>query len=297
MRIGPAGVPRRSGGGAAVRDWLEERHEGAAAMGVYTERVLPRLVDAACGTRQAAVLRRRVCAQLTGSVVEIGFGSGRNVPYYPPALTRVDAVEPSDTGWRLAGGRVRASSVPVLRSGQDGHALPYADATFDAAVSTWTLCTIPDPATALREVRRVLRPGGTLRFVEHGLAPDEDVRRWQRRLEPFQRRLAGGCRLTRPIPELLTGAGFTLTELDVFYEEGVPRFVGAMSLGSAVREPGAGPGPGPESSRQGSGAARQGSEPEPAAGPAAEPGPEPASGLKSASVRQDSDTAPEEPAG
>lgn len=128
-------------------------------MGVYSERVLPRLVDAACGSRQAAVLRRRVCAELTGAVVEIGFGSGRNVPFYPPAVTRVDAVEPSDTGWRLAGGRVRASSVPVLRSGLDGQALPYADAIFDAAVSTWTLCTIPDPYTALREVRRVLRPG------------------------------------------------------------------------------------------------------------------------------------------
>lgn len=250
-------------------------------MGVYSERVLPRLVDAACGSRQAAVLRRRVCAELTGAVVEIGFGSGRNVPFYPPAVTRVDAVEPSDTGWRLAGGRVRASSVPVLRSGLDGQALPYADAIFDAAVSTWTLCTIPDPYTALREVRRVLRPGGTLRFVEHGLAPDAEVRRWQRRLEPFQRRLAGGCRLTRPIPDLLTGSGFTLTELDVFYEEGAPRFVGAMSLGSAVVA---------EPSRQES-APERASEREPASEPQGSDAARHAS-----SVRQDPGPAPGEPA-
>ncbi|SEG48175.1 Methyltransferase domain-containing protein [Actinacidiphila yanglinensis] len=203
-------------------------------MGIYTDRVLPRLIDAACGSRQAAVLRRRVCAELAGTVVEIGFGSGLNVPFYPPGVTRVDAVEPSDSGWRLARSRLSVSAVPVLRSGLDGQALPFADATFDAAVSTWTLCTIPDPDAALREVRRVLRPGGVLRFAEHGLAPDEDVRRWQRRLEPLQRRVAGGCRLTRPIPDLLTGAGFTLAELDVFYEEGTPRFVGAMSLGVAV---------------------------------------------------------------
>lgn len=203
-------------------------------MGIYTDRVLPRLIDAACGSRQAAVLRRRVCAELAGTVVEIGFGSGLNVPFYPPGVRRVDAVEPSDSGWRLARARLSVSPVPVLRSGLDGQALPFADATFDAAVSTWTLCTIPDPDAALREVRRVLRPGGVLRFAEHGLAPDEDVRRWQRRLEPLQRRVAGGCRLTRRIPDLLTGAGFTLAELDVFYEEGTPRFVGAMSLGVAV---------------------------------------------------------------
>jgi ubiquinone/menaquinone biosynthesis C-methylase UbiE len=206
-------------------------------MGVYTDRVVPRLIDVACGSRQAARLRRRVCAGLAGTVVEIGFGSGLNVPFYPAAVTRVDAVEPSGTAWRLARKRLAASDVPVLRSGLDGQALPFSDATFDAAVSTWTLCTIPDPDAALREVRRVLRPGGTLRFVEHGLAPDAQVRRWQRRLDPLHRRLAGGCRLTRPIPDLLTRAGFTLTELETFYEDATPRIVGAMSLGTATLPP------------------------------------------------------------
>jgi SAM-dependent methyltransferase len=203
-------------------------------MGIYGEHVLPRIVDVACGLKNVQPLRQRVCAGLEGDVVEIGFGSGHNVPFYPDRVARVDAVEPADLGWKLAGKRLDASRVPVERSGLDGQSLPFADDSHDAALSTWTMCTIPDVAGALREVRRVLRPGGTLHFVEHGLAPDEGVRRWQHRLEPIQKRAFGGCHLTRPIAKLLTDAGFTITELDVFYEEGTPKFLGANSLGTAV---------------------------------------------------------------
>jgi SAM-dependent methyltransferase len=205
------------------------------AMGFYAEQVVPRIVNIACGTKALEPLRRRACEGLQGEVVEIGFGSGHNVPFYPPAVSGVSAVEPSDVGWKLAGERIKAASVPVRRAGLDGQSLPFDDNSFDAALSTWTLCTIPDADAALSEVRRVLKPGRSLHFLEHGLAPEEDenVRRWQRRLEPMEKRLFNGCHLTRPIVDILKTAGFTITELDVFYE-GAPKPMGADSLGTAL---------------------------------------------------------------
>ena len=202
-------------------------------MGAYERYVLPRAMNLVCGARSLQPLRRRVCSGLVGDVIEIGFGSGLNVPFYPPAVTAVAAIEPSDLSWRLASDRVAGAAVPVTRSGLDGQSLPFDDRSFDVALSTWTLCTIPDVAAALKEVRRVLRPGGQLHFLEHGLAPDERVRRWQRRLDPLQQRIAGGCHFTRPIADLVKAADFTITELDVFYEPG-PKVAGADSLGTAT---------------------------------------------------------------
>jgi ubiquinone/menaquinone biosynthesis C-methylase UbiE len=179
-------------------------------------------------------LRSRACAGLEGAVLEIGFGSGLNLPFYPEATTRLDAVEPADVGWKLAGQRVAAAGFPVQRSGLDGQSLPFDDDTHDSALSTMTLCTIPDANAALREVRRVLKPGGRLNFMEHGLAPDAKVQSWQRRIEPLQKRLFAGCHVTRPIADMVSAAGFTITELDEFYLEG-PKTLGALTIGVAVR--------------------------------------------------------------
>src|SRR4051812_42172058 len=148
-------------------------------------------------TAQHRRIRERVCAGLTGEVVEIGFGTGLNLPHVPAAVTRLLVVEPSGLGGDLAEKRIAASAVPVEVVGLDGQRVPLPDASADAVLCTWSLCTIPDPIAAVREVRRVLRPGGRLHFVEHGRAPDERVRQWQNRLNGMQRRLAGGCNLNR----------------------------------------------------------------------------------------------------
>jgi SAM-dependent methyltransferase len=203
-------------------------------VGYYGEQVLPRVFNVACGGEQSGRLRRRVCAGLEGEVVEVGFGSGHNVPFYPSRVTRVAAVEPSDLGWRLAGERLASTNVPIERSGLDGQRLPFDDDTFDTALSTWTLCSIPDAGAALAELHRVLRPGGSLHFLEHGRAPDARVRRWQDRLDPLQQRLFGGCHLNRPIVDLIGRNGFTVQGVDEFYEKGAPKAYGAFTLGTAV---------------------------------------------------------------
>jgi ubiquinone/menaquinone biosynthesis C-methylase UbiE len=202
-------------------------------MGFYQDQFLPRAIDVALRGRAYDRLRKRVTAPLQGEVLEVGFGSGRNVPFYPAAVKRVWAVDPAVTARKLAARRVAASSVPVEYVGLDGERLPLGDGCVDQVLTTWTLCTIPDVHRALEEMRRVLRPGGTLHFVEHGLAPDPCVARWQDRLTPLQRRIAGGCHLNRPIDCLVAAAGFDMQRLDTFYLQG-PKAFGYLFEGVAA---------------------------------------------------------------
>ena len=192
-------------------------------MKLWAEQAVPRITDKVLDAAKHHEIRARVCAGLTGEVMELGFGSGLNLGHYPPAVTKVVAVEPSDVAWQLSEQRRAATPVPVLRSGLDGQRLPFADASFDSVLSTWTMCTIPDVTAALREVRRVLRPGGRLLFVEHGAAPDPSVLRWQRRLDPRPRRVFAGGLLSRPIDALLSAAGLPSQQLERFYVPGEPR--------------------------------------------------------------------------
>lgn len=202
-------------------------------MGCYEDRILPHIVKFTCGMPAMRKVRRTATAGLHGDIVEIGFGSGSNVGCYPADVTSVMAIEPSDTAWTMAEDAVADSPIPITRGGLDGQRLPFADDSFDAALSTYTMCTIPDLPAALAELRRVVKPGGTLHFLEHGSAPDEKVRRWQRRIEPAQKRLGGGCHLTRDIPALLTESGWDPVELEQYYATGAPKAFGALSIGVA----------------------------------------------------------------
>jgi ubiquinone/menaquinone biosynthesis C-methylase UbiE len=188
---------------------------------LYADRLLPRINDAALRRADLDEVRARVCRGLSGDVLEIGFGSGLNVPHYPPAVRRVLAVDPATAGRKLAAERLSRSSTPVEFVGLDGERLPLEDDSVDHALTTFTLCTIPDAGRALREVRRVLRPGGCLHFVEHGLAPEPDVVRWQERLNPIQKRVFGGCHLDRPIDRLIEAAGLHIDRLDTYYAAGL----------------------------------------------------------------------------
>lgn len=204
------------------------------AVAFYREQVLPRVIDRACGMRGMERWRAQVVDGLAGRVVEIGFGSGLNVEHYPKTVDVVLAVEPSRVARQLARRRIVASAVRVQHVGTDGRSLPVPDGTCDAALSTFTLCTVPDVDLALAEIFRVLRPGGELHFLEHGISPDPRVAAWQRRLEPLQRRLGDGCHLTRDAAALVTAAGFELERCDQAYARG-PKPWSYFTVGVAAK--------------------------------------------------------------
>lgn len=200
---------------------------------LWSEQVLPRVMDVALDTAATRRLRRLALSAARGVVVELGYGSGTNLRLYPPAVESVLAVEPSAVARRLAAAKEGASAIPVRHVGLDGAALPLGDGCADTVVSTFTLCTIPDLDAALHEISRVLRPGGELLFLEHGLSERATTARWQRRLTRVQQRAFGGCHLERAIDVRIRSAGFTVPRLT---RVAVPalRPLGALYLGSAT---------------------------------------------------------------
>lgn len=208
-------------------------------MALWKEQVVPRVTDLLLGAGPVHRLRTRVCAGLEGEVVEIGFGSGLNLQHYPSAVTKVHAVEPSDVAWQLANRKQTGNGRPTaVRAGLDAEDIQLADASVDAVVSVFTLCTVPHVDAALSEVRRVLKPGGSFHFLEHGLAPERRVAAWQRRLTPIQRRVAAGCHLDRSVEEAVEASGLATEELEAFYLAGGPpglKVLTYLYLGRAVR--------------------------------------------------------------
>jgi SAM-dependent methyltransferase len=196
-------------------------------MGVWRERILPRMVAWGMKGEVFAKERAQLVPRARGRVLELGFGAGLNLPFYGDEVEELVALEPARVNERLAAERVAEARFPVrfvAGSAGKGARLPLEGASFDTVLSTWTMCSIEDLGAALAEARRALRPGGRLLFVEHGLAPSPRVARWQRRLTPFQRRWAGGCRLDRRIDRAVLEAGFALEELEQHALEG-PRIL------------------------------------------------------------------------
>jgi SAM-dependent methyltransferase len=189
-------------------------------VGLWNDQVLPRLTDAMLASQEVRRHRARAVAGLHGTVLEIGFGSGLNVPVYPPEVEKVLAVEPSAVGRKLAAARIDSSPVAVEFVGLDGQDIALPDASVDAALSTFTLCTVPDPARALREIKRILRPGGRFHFLEHGLCPEPGVARWQHHCNGLQQFTAGGCNLDRATDRLLHDAGFEIEDLQTGFLAG-----------------------------------------------------------------------------
>ena len=210
-----------------------KKDKRGVSLGVYVDQVLPRLIDKALASAEMMKLRGRVAEGLHGRVLEIGFGSGLNMGVLPAEVTQLLAVDPAVVGQKLAADRIAASSVPVEFVGLNGERIEVGDASCDSALCTWTLCTIPDAGSAVREVKRILKPGGVLHFVEHGLAPDTaaSTQRWQHRLNPVQKKLFGGCNLDRDMQMLLEVNGFEV-EAEQLHLDG-PGILGWHLLGTA----------------------------------------------------------------
>jgi SAM-dependent methyltransferase len=203
-------------------------------MGLYARYIGPKFVSCLCSMEDVTAERERIIPLARGVVLEIGMGSGLNLPFYnPDQVRKVIGVDPNQAFLRLGEARQQASPVPLEIIRAPAEALPLEAASVDTVVITYTLCSVDDPEQTLREVRRVLKPGGKVLLLEHGLSPEPGVARWQHRLNPIWKSLAVGCNLTRPVSELLKRAGFDIQDIEEYYLGGAPRIVGFHCSGIA----------------------------------------------------------------
>jgi ubiquinone/menaquinone biosynthesis C-methylase UbiE len=202
-------------------------------MGLYQDYVLPRLIDMSMRNGDLVPYRQRVISAAEGRVLEIGIGSGLNLPFYPAAVSDIVGLEPSPKLAEMTRRAARDASLHVSLIEGSAEAIPLDSASVDTVVTTWTLCSVPGADQALREMRRVLRPGGQLLFVEHGLSPERVVRKWQDRLTPVWKVIGGGCHLNRPIRPLIEKSGFRITGIETGYAKG-PRPMTFMYEGRAL---------------------------------------------------------------
>jgi SAM-dependent methyltransferase len=203
-------------------------------MGFYQRRILPTFLDKMTNRPELNELRQQQLASARGRVLEIGFGTGLNAAHYPRDVERVVALDSNPGVERLARKRIEAASVPIEFLLGSGERLPFEDGSFDSVVTTLVLCSVSDVVAALAEIRRVLAPGGHYLMLEHGLADDAKVQKWQRGLNPLNRAVLGGCNLDRPTKELVTGAGFRFDTLRQFYAVYAPKFAGFTTMGAAA---------------------------------------------------------------
>lgn len=205
-------------------------------MNFWGEYIAPPLVSLACSSKPIGHLRQKVVPKATGTVLEVGFGSGLNLPFYDQdKVDRLFALEPHKAMRKLAAKRVEASPLDIEFLDLPGEEIPLEDKAVDTVLITYTMCTIPDVAKALEAMKRVLKPGGELIFCEHGASPDEGVAKWQRRMEPAWRKVFGGCHLTRSIPDMIDDAGFEVTDMDTMYLPSTPKPVAFNYWGTARR--------------------------------------------------------------
>lgn len=204
-------------------------------MGFYSRYIFPHILDKVMSSGQMSKVRAAVLAEVSGDVFEVGFGTGLNLPHYPAHVKQLITADPNPGMSTLAQRRIDASGIKVTHHTVSGEDLPLDSASFDCVVCTWTLCSIPDAARALREFHRILRPNGKLHFVEHGVAADENVRRWQVRLTPLNKVFADGCHLDRDMRTLIHSQRFRIDSLTNFYLPKTPRVGGYLYQGVAVK--------------------------------------------------------------